>query len=197
MKRRRLLQAIAAAVPLSAQQQPAPRPGSARPMGAPTPPPNLDTSVADEAAGTVTRFFTPPQFSALRKLSDTLMPPMSGAPGALDAQAPEFLDFLISQSPAPRQQLYRAGLDALNAAAHRRFGNAFAEVSAPQAAELLAPLRQPWTFDPPADPLAAFLRAAKADVRTATMNSQEYVKHSANSGRRGFGGQGLYWYTLD
>jgi hypothetical protein len=166
-------------------------------MGTPTPPPNLDTSVADEAADTVTRFFTPPQFSALRRLSDVLMPPMNGAPGALDAQAPEFLDFLISQSPAARQQIYRAGLDALNAAAHRRFTKGFAEVSVPQAAELLAPLRQPWTFDPPADPLAAFLRAAKTDVRTATVNSRTYVKHSANSGRRGFGGQGLYWYTLD
>ena len=36
------------------------------------------------------------------------------------------------------------------------------------------PLRAPWTYDAPADPLARFLAAAKQDVRTATVNSREY-----------------------
>jgi hypothetical protein len=158
----------------------------------------LETSVADAAGDVSPRFFNPQQFAALRKLSDVLLPPINGAPGALGAHAPEFLDFLIGQSPADRQEIYHAGLDALNAQAKKRFNRAFVEVDIKQAGELLAPLREPWTFDPPADPLARFLRAAKQDVRTATMNSHEYVAAAGGSGgRRGLGGQGLYWYPLD
>jgi len=159
--------------------------------------PKLETFVADAAAETMPRFFTAQQFSALSKLSAILMPSMDGAPGAAEARAAEFLDFLIGDSPADRQQVYRAGLDALNAQARKRYGKTFAEVDASQAAALLDPLREPWTFDPPADPLARFLRAAKQDVRTATVNSREYVTAGASTGRRGFGGQGQYWYPLD
>jgi Gluconate 2-dehydrogenase subunit 3 len=160
-------------------------------------PPKLETSVADAVGEMAPRFFNLQQFAALQKLGDILMPPLNGAPGSSEAHAAEFLDFLIGESPADRQQLYRAGLDALNTAAHSRFNKPFAETDASQAAELLSPLRAPWTFDPPADPLARFLREAKADVRTATLNSREYVAAGSSSGRRGFGGQGLYWYPLD
>ncbi len=141
-------------------------------------------------------FFTPQQFAALRKLSDILMPAANGAPGALDAKAPEFLDFLIGHSPADRQNTYRAGLDALNAQANQRFKKPFAELDAADADAVLAPLREPWTYDPPADALARFLREAKQDVRTAAMNSREYSAHAPAAGRR-FGGNGLYWYPLD
>ena len=134
-------------------------------------------------------FFTAQQFAALRKLSDLLIPPMNGAPGALEAKAPEFLDFLLSQSPADRQQLYRNGLDGLNAQARRRFAKPFADVDAAQADMLLAPLREPWTYDAPADPVAAMLRAAKDDVRRATTNSREW-NLAATAGRtRGGGGR--------
>ena len=92
----------------------------------------------------------------------------NGAPGALEAEAPEFLDFLLSQSAADRQQLYRNGLDGLNSQAKKRFSKLFADVDAGQADTLLAPLRDPWTYDAPSDPVAAMLRAAKDDVRRAT-----------------------------
>jgi Gluconate 2-dehydrogenase subunit 3 len=207
MKRRRFFGAAIAAPAASAllgQQITPPNPTTQPPPGPNTPRqpggevPKVETAVADVAGDMSPRFFSAPQYAALRKLSDILMPPINGAPGALDAHAPEFLDFLIGQSPADRQQVYRAGLDALNAQARRRFNKAFADIENAQAAELLAPLREPWTYDPPADPLPRFLRAAKQDVRMATMNSQEYVTVAgASGGRRGFGGQGLYWYPLD
>jgi hypothetical protein len=59
-------------------------------------------------------------------------------------------------------------------------------------------LRAPWTYEPPADPLARFLQAAKADVRTATVNSREFnMAGAAQGGGRRFGAQGLYWLPLD
>jgi hypothetical protein len=192
MKRRRFIQALAAtpaAPALLAQQsqqvQQAPPPADA----------SLRYAVSDDAAETIPHFFSAPQFAALRKLADILMP-ASGAPGALDAKAPEFLDFLLSQSSADRQQLYRNGLDGLNAQAKKRFTKLFADVDAGQADMLLAPLREPWTYDAPADPIAAFLRAVKDDVRRATTNSREW-NLAATAGRTRGGGGGLYWLPID
>jgi hypothetical protein len=195
MKRRRFFKTVIAApaVPALVAQQPVfdPRP----PV---TEAPKLETALADDAAEMTPRFFTAQQFAVLRRLSEILMPAMNGAPGALDARAPEFLDFLIGQSPQDRQQVYRAGLDALNTQAKRRFDKLFADLDATQAASLLSPLREPWTYEPPTDPLARFLRAAKQDVRTATMNSREYTANAAAAGgRRGMGGVGLYWSPVE
>ena len=186
------LVAAPAAPALIAQQQPA---SSAPSAANPDEPPKLDVSVADAAADPVPRFFTATQFAALRKLSDVLMPSLGGAPGALDAHAPEFLDFLIGDSPAERQQIYRAGLDALNAQSKKRFGKAFAEVDAAQVEELLAPLREAWTYDLPADPAARLLWTATTDGRTATMNSREWSLAAPLAGRRS--GSGLYWLPID
>lgn len=196
MKRRRFIQTIAAAPALvvpagtpGLAQQPGQRPAGAEP-------PKLEMAVPDTSAAMTPRFFTAAQFAALRKLSNILMPPLDNLPGALEAKAPEFLDFLLGQSSADRKQLYRAGLDALNAQALRQFKRSFAEVDEAQAGALLAPLRQPWTAEPPADPLSRFLREVKQDVRTATANSREYTTAESSGGRRG-GGIGQYWYPLD
>ncbi len=185
MKRRQLLQALAAAPALIAQQ--------------PAEPPKLETAALADIGEPVVRFFTPPQFSTLRKLCETIMPPSGKAPGALNAHAPEFLDFLLGESPKDRQQLYRTGLDLLNNQAKQKHGKMFADLDAAQTSEALAPLRAPWTYNPPADPLAHFLREARHDIRTATTNSKEYLAGAAQpTGRRGFGGgSGFYWLPLD
>jgi hypothetical protein len=196
MKRRRFLQTIATvpAVPV-VLTQPTPAPAMPTPQSTDESP-KIETTVADAAAETVPRFFTAVQLATLRKLCDILMPTVSGLPGALEAGAPEFLDFLIGQSPSDRQQAYRTGLDVLNAQARKRYNRPFAEIDASQAETLLAPLRQPWTYVAPTDPLARFLRAAKQDVWTATVNSQEWATASAASGRR-TGGVGQYWYPIE
>jgi hypothetical protein len=154
----------------------------------------LNTAVADEVADMQPKFFSAAQMAALRKLSEIIMPPINQAPGAIDAKAPEFLDFLLSESGPERQQLYKVGLDQLNLQAKKKFNKAFAETDKVQSNELMAPLRQAWTYDPPTDPLAAFLREAKKDIRTATLNSREYA--TAGGSRRN-AGLGLYWYPLD
>ena len=199
MKRRRFIQALAAtpaAPALLAQQAPQAPPSQQAPQAPPAAEASLRYTVPDAAAEPVLHFFTAQQFAALRKLSDILNPPMNGAPGALEAKAPEFLDFLLSQSSADRQQLYRIGLDGLNAQARKRFAKAFTDVDAGQAEVLLAPLRDPWTYDTPADPVPAMLRAAKDDIRRATTNSREW-NLAATAGRTRGGGAGLYWLPID
>jgi hypothetical protein len=198
MRRRRFFQTLAAAPAATAllgQQQPAAAPPAGRQPASEEP--KLETSTPEQVGDGVPHFFSAPQFAALRKLSGILMPPINGMPGALEAKAAEFLDFLIGESPADRQQVYRAGLDALNAQSASHYQKPFAELDAGQADEVLAPLRQPWTYLPPSDPLAHFLVVAKADVRTATVNSREFNTAGASGGGRRMGGTGLYWYPID
>ena len=140
------------------------------------------------------RFFNPAQFAALQRLSDLLMPPMRGNPGALDTGAPEFLDFLVGVSPADRQLLYRNGLDGLNAHAKKQFAKPFADLDNTQADAVIRPLlvAVPWYYDPPKDPLQHFLATAHDQIRTATRNSREY---NTSNGRRGSGG--TFWTPVD
>lgn len=204
MRRRRFVQALAGAPAAGALlgQQPGanqsapgvplnPTQGVQPPGRAAEELPKLEPSVPDAAADSVPRFFTAPQFGALRKLSDHLMPKTNASPGALAGGAPEFLDFLIGASSAERQQVYRAGLDGLNEQAKKKFAKSFGDLESAEVETMVAPLHQPWTYEEPADPVARFLRAAKLDVRTATINSREY------GSRQRFGGGGLYWYPLD
>ena len=197
MKRRRFIQALAAApaapaiLAQQAPQQPAPATGDVAPEPAP-----LDLSIPEEGADPVLRFFSARQFATLRRVCDILMPAAPGLPGALEGRVPEFMDFLIGDSPRDRQQLWLNGLDALEHESQIRFRKAFADADAAQADTLFAPLRQFWTFEPPADPIARLLAAAKQDVRTATFNSYERTLASSGGTRRR-GGGGLYWLPVE
>lgn len=153
--------------------------------------------VPDAIAQTNATFFSDTQLATLRRLSEILLPPAKGYPGAIDAGAPEFLDFLIGVSPAPTQQMYKSGLDRLNAEAKQHFGVEFAKVDKKQADQLLRPWLRTWTSDhPPTEPYAKFINLAHADVRTATINSQAW-NDAAKAHGHGSEGVGLYWYPVD
>src|SRR5579875_691601 len=214
MQRRRFVQRLLStpAVPLVAaavqettkpQQQPPPQPNTpARQMPQqPQGVPKLAVVQADVISETERRYFTPDEFAALQKLAEVLMPPLKNNPGAVQAQAPEFLDFLISVSPADRQYLYRRGLDGLNAHAHQQFGKSFSELDGKQIDDMIRPLlvARPWPQDLPADPLKNFMAQVHEDLRTATVNSREWAEASANVRQRGRGFRniGYYWHPID
>ena len=209
LRRRRFVQTLAAVTPaIAVAQQPAPAPvgppqgpgGGRGGFGMMEDTTKIDVTPADAVGRMVPKFFTPDQFAAIEKLSAIFMPPMKGAPGAIDAQTPQFLDFLLGESLPDRQKIYRNGLDGLNAHAKKRFNKTFAKLTEEQAVQILEPLKKAWTYDAPADPVEHFFRVAKADIRTATTNSREYVMAAGSSGgggRRGGGGTGLYWLSLD
>lgn len=166
------------------------------PAQQPEPNAKLATTAADAVAVAKPRFFAEGEFAALQRLGDILMPAQQNAPGAAQAGAAGFLDFLLGESPVDRQSLYREGLAALNEQSRGRYGKPFTDISGEQADALLAPLRQPWTYQAPSDPLADFLLAAKEDVMRATMNSSEWAE--AVSGRsRSAAGLGLYWHPVE
>ncbi len=181
----------AAALPMEARSQQA---QGGAPANRETP--ATATVGAEVAADAIIRTFNASQFAALRRLGDILMPAATGMPGAAEAGAAEFLDFLIGASGTDRVMLYRDGLDRLNAEAKRRYDKAFREVTAEQAEPLLAPLRASWTYSETKEPFARFLLAAKSDLMLATMNSREYNAAAAQQGRRA-GGAGRYWYPIE
>jgi Gluconate 2-dehydrogenase subunit 3 len=195
LKRRQALQSlagisVAGALPLRAlaQQQPAARTIAETPK--------FETAVPDAAAEGLHLFFSADQFAALERLAEVLMPAVGDSPGAQDTGVAEFLDFLISASPADRQGQYRDGLDKLNAVARSRYRKTFVQLAPAEIDTLLAPLREAWTFASPADSLAQFLRAAKMDVMHATMNSRQWSEARARRSRRA-SGLGMYWYPIE
>src|SRR3954469_17365072 len=138
MKRRLAIQALIGAPALTVLPLPAQTSQSEIPK--------LATATADAVGDALPRYFAAPQFAALRKLGDLLIPAAPGRASAAEAKAAEFLDFLISQSPVERQGLYRNGLDRLQSEASRRHSTAFEALSAQQADAILAPLHAAWTY---------------------------------------------------
>jgi len=204
MKRRGFVKGllVTPAVPLIAHQTQTPStPATPAPPAAPRPvsqaiPNKLAMVEVDAAAQTTQHYFKPEQFAALEKLGELMVPSLDGKPGATQAGAPVFLDFLISESPADRQKLYQHGLDGLNLAARKHFSKSFGELDAAQAGSILKPLlvARFWPQDMPEDPMQHFVAQVHEDLRTATTNSREW----AETGKRGFNrAAGLYWNPID
>jgi hypothetical protein len=158
--------------------------------------PKLETSRAEAVGDSVGRYLPAALFASLSRLAEILMPGTEGGVGAKEAKAAEFLDFLLSQSMPERQQLYLKGLEALNTEARKKHQQNFSALALEQANALLEPLRKPWSYEPAADPLTRFLQAAKADVRTATLNSREFNAAQSGGSRRA-AGIGLYWKVIE
>jgi gluconate 2-dehydrogenase subunit 3-like protein len=211
MKRRNFVQSLLivpaasvaaeeAAPPAPAPQAPPPTPRPVQNLRGPQNVPKLALVEPDSSAEIVTSFFNPVQFATLNKLAEILVPPIKNNPGAIDAHAPEFLDFLISRSPAPDQKLYCNGLDGLNTAAQKHFHKPFAELDAKEADSIIRPLliARAWDRDIPKDPMQHFLVQVHENLRTATMNSAEWAASGSTSGRGRFNqGRRFYWKPID
>ena len=153
--------------------------------------------VPDAVAQTSTGFFSDQQMATLGRLCEVLLPAYRGYPGAKEAGAPEFLDFLIGVSPADRQQMYQSGLDRLESEAKQRFAVSFAAVSAAQADQLLKPWLRTWMSDfPPKEPYEHFVNVAHSDIRTATVNSQAWSNAAKAAGKQS-PDVGLFWFPID
>lgn len=213
MQRRDFVRAMMAAglAPrlMFAQQatNPAPPPPAPTPwtLGLNPKTPVPQTAAEDAFAEGDLTFFSPEQMATLTRLSDLLVPAIAGKPGALEAETPVFLDFLIGSSPATRQKLYTGGLDWLDAQSKSKFGVVFSQTQPAQADALVKPWMRTWMNDhPPTEPHADFLNIAHADIRTATMNSEAWSEAKAETTSKltpvSLGetqALGLYWSPID
>lgn len=210
MKRRTILRSLisipaAAAVPTEAFAQQTGEKTAVREKGVPAGPPLVAPGTSEtptvpvvnagENAELEVSTFQPEQFSALVKFSELVAPSGEDSPGAREAEAARFLDFLIGVSPQETIVLYKNGLDQLNGRAKQAHGKAFCELSTEEAKPMLAALEEPWHLKDSADPLHKFLRRARGDIVRATLNSRPYIDNISQT-RRSRGGTGLYWYPM-
>jgi Gluconate 2-dehydrogenase subunit 3 len=193
MKRRQAIQAILGtpvltALPTASAAPPAPQtPRAASDM------PKLTTTQAEAAADPERKFLTVQQLATLRRLGELFVPSGENRPGATDARATEFLDFLLAQSPHSRQVLYSNGLDRLQLESGRRFNHRFEDLTAEQAGSFMEALRTPLNRT---GYLGEFLWTAREDLLAATLNSREHAEAQAAAGRRAVG-VGTYWYPIE
>ena len=159
---RSLIAAVFASKGLAAQEAAKPQ----LPIAAPVPwtmglnprTPIPHTTVAEGIAEAKLSFFTAPQMETLKRLSELLVPPIGGRPGAVEAGTPQFLDLLIGQSLEPRRKVYAGGLEWLEAEAQKKCKLPFAKLDDGQATALLKPWLRTWMSDhPPVEPHADFV----------------------------------------
>jgi hypothetical protein len=155
------------------------------------------TGLAEEIAQPEPAFFTSRQMATLARLCDVLLPPIGGKPGALQAQTPLFLDFLIGASPTPRQKMYTGGLEWLNYQALAKFKTIFASLDNSQVDAILKPWLRTWMSDhPPVEIHADFINIAHNDIRSATINSKQW-SDVASVGAQEKTATGLYWEPIE
>lgn len=155
------------------------------------------TELADHVAAAELTFFTPLQMQTLTRLSDVLMPPLNGKPGAVKAQTPMFLDFLIGSSPEPRKKIYSGGLDWLEESAQAKYKSGFAQLGDEQAGELIKPWLRTWMSDhAPTEPHADFINIAHDDIRNATVNSKVWSV-VPSVGAEPSTEEGIYWLPIE
>ncbi|MDQ6705002.1 MAG: gluconate 2-dehydrogenase subunit 3 family protein [Acidobacteriota bacterium] len=82
------------------------------------------------------KFLTPQEFQTLRRLAELIMPADEHSKGALDAGAPEFIDFLCSRS-SDLASIYTGGLAWIDRDMQRRFSKTFRDAKPAQQTALL------------------------------------------------------------
>lgn len=144
----------------------------------------IPATAAEAVSMGLPRFYPQADLAAFAELGQALIPAFDGRPGAKEAEAAEFLDFLIGQSPADIQTLYKQGLATYKVRRKTSIESALKE------------LGDPWTHAGPTSPYAKFLQAAKQAFYQATVNSRQWAE--AMSGRsRSAAGIGSYWLPID
>lgn len=144
----------------------------------------IPTTNAEAVSMGLPRFFSATDLELFAELGQTLIPAFDGRPGAKEAEAPEFLDFLLGQSPADIQALYKQGM--VTYKLRRKAGMDAA----------LKELSEPWTHAGPKTNYAKFLQAAKIAFHQATVNSRQWAE-AMSTRSRGAAGIGSYWLPIE
>ena len=155
------------------------------------------TAIAEDVTEAELHFFSARQMATLTRLADALLPPYGGKPGAIEAETPQFMDFLIGASPDARKQVYSGGLDWLEAESHKKYDKPFSDLDGAQADAILKPWLRTWMLDhPPTEAHADFINIAHDEMRTATYNSKVW-SDAPYHGAEGWTETGLYWSPIE
>jgi hypothetical protein len=122
------------------------------------------------AAGSKFAFFTRAQHATVDALSERLIPADDHSPGARAAKVADYIDLLLSESPADIKTAWTEGLTALDQASTERFKAPFVKATTEQQIALLTDMSRN-ELDPKT-PLEVFFREAKARTITGYYTSK-------------------------
>ena len=135
-----------------------------------------------KAAGAAPKFFTPAQHRTVDVLSELIIPADDRSPGAKAAQVADYIDFVLSESPADAKTAWTEGLAALDDASTTQFGKPFADATTEQQTTLLTDVAKN-EFNP-TTPLEKFFREAKGRTifgyYTSKIGIHEELKYKGN-----------------
>jgi len=83
------------------------------------------------------KFFTDEENKTIIEMSEQIIPSDDSSPGAKAAMVNEYIDLIVSESPADVKQTWRDGLAAVNRKSTAMFGKSFVEASPDQQVQLL------------------------------------------------------------
>ena len=83
------------------------------------------------------RFFTPAEMAVVTIISELIIPADAHSPGAKEAEVPNFIDLMVSETPQETRSLWRDGLAAIEKMSQSKFSKAFADASTEQQIKLL------------------------------------------------------------
>ncbi len=92
---------------------------------------------AEKTAPYKAKFFKADQMALIATISELIIPTDDHSPGAIAAEVPEFIDLMVSESPAENKKLWTDGLASMDALAKTRFQKAFNSASPEQQTTLL------------------------------------------------------------
>ncbi len=108
-------------------------------------------------------FFSRSEYSTVGELASLIIP-TDETPGAREARVEEWIDFILSQSDAPRQAVYREGMAFLENLCRDRHAKRFEELSKTEQTEILHTVSDEIPETAENRPGVAFFRALKHDT---------------------------------
>jgi gluconate 2-dehydrogenase gamma chain len=120
-------------------------------------------------------FFNRAEYSTVRELA-ALIIPTDESPGAREAHVEEWIDFILSQSDAPRQAVYRQGMAYLENLCRGRHAKRFEELSKSERTEILRAISEEVPETEENRSGLAFFRALKHDTIVGFYTSEIGLK---------------------
>jgi Gluconate 2-dehydrogenase subunit 3 len=105
------------------------------------------------------KVLTPAEYAATDALTDTIIPTDAHSPGAHAARVADYIDLLLSESPAGTRTAWREGLAAVGALAQSRFQAPLARLTPAQRIEIVSGIAK--NEASPQTPAETFFVAAK------------------------------------
>jgi gluconate 2-dehydrogenase subunit 3-like protein len=105
------------------------------------------------------KVMTAAEYAAVDALADTIIPTDVQSPGAHAARVADYIDLLLSESPAATKAVWKDGVAAVDGLARSRFKTAFARLTPSQRIEVVTDMARHEAA--PQTPVEAFFVAAK------------------------------------